>query len=211
MVRRFSSHIKRNNFGANLPLRENKLPYRDGQLESPWPRTSRIEIEHAPACLLLRYVAMPRDHDLESGYFWLEVKLRQVMKNVYGNACEFDGFSLRQCASPCAFVDITADGGDWRHFRELFQDVGVTNVSGMNDVLGATQGVHGLRTEQSVRVGDDADQDSGPHFFRVVIPRRARNLFFLLPGGRSLASIKLGFGMTLRKADMPSYFPFIFS
>jgi hypothetical protein len=81
------------------------------------------------------------------------------MQNVNRDAGEFDHFGLGQWARPRGFVDVASDGGYGRKRSELLENLRLSDVSGVNNVIGPAQCRERLGTKQAVRVGDNADQD----------------------------------------------------
>jgi hypothetical protein len=126
-------------FAAHVSGIYDQLPHSDRQFEPSRSRAAGIEIDHAATRLLLRDVAVPIDHDAESGRFRLQIKLRQVMQDVDGNTAELGHLSLVQFASPGAFIDIAADRGDRRNRGEFVEYFGSANVASMNDVPRSTE------------------------------------------------------------------------
>jgi hypothetical protein len=61
--------------------------------------------------------------------------LRQVVQHIDKNVAEFDHFSLRKLAGPSAFVDVPAHGRDRSNCGKLFEDVGRTDIAGVDDVV----------------------------------------------------------------------------
>jgi hypothetical protein len=134
------------------------------QLEPPRPRAARIEIKHAVLRLLLRNVAVPRDHNSESCSCRFQIELRQIVQHINGNAAELNNLSLGQLARPRFNIDIAANRGDRRKRRELVKNLRRANVACVNDVLRPAQRLQRFRTKQPVRVGDDADEEGGSQF-----------------------------------------------
>ena len=61
--------------------------------------------------------------------------------------------------SPRGLVDIAAHSDDGSNGGKLVEDLRHANISSMNDVVGAAQHFDGFRAKQTVRIGDDADQN----------------------------------------------------
>ena len=55
---------------------------------------------------------------------------------------------------PCVLVHIAAHGGQWGDGSKLFEDFRRAHIAGVNDVLGAAEGLDGLRPEEAVSIGD---------------------------------------------------------
>src|SRR5579863_3535924 len=80
------------------------------------------------------------------------------MKHVDGYIANFKHVGCGKFLCPDAVINIPAHSGDWSNFRKRVEDRWVTNISGMNDVVGSTKGGDSLGPEQAMRVRDDADQ-----------------------------------------------------
>ena len=117
--------------------------------------------------LLLRNMAVSRDHNSESGSFRFQIELRQIVQHINGNAAELDNLSFRQLPCPRPSIDIAANRRHGRNRRELLKNLRRANVSCVNDVLGPAQRLQRLRTKQPVRVGDDADQNGRSQSLRA--------------------------------------------
>ncbi len=102
---------------------------------------------------------MARDDDFESRGLGFQVKLRKIVQNIDGGASKFDDFRLRKFTRPCSFIDVAADCGYWRKRCELLENLRIADVSGVNDVIRASQRRERFGTKQAVRIGDDADYD----------------------------------------------------
>ncbi len=123
------------------------------------PRAAGITVKHSVARLLFGNVTVATNNDGESGGFGFEVQLRQIVQHIDGNATQFKHFGFRQLVRPRSFVDVAAHGYKRGDGGEFFKDLGRAYIPGMNDVFGSALGFEGLRTQQAVRIGDDADQD----------------------------------------------------
>jgi hypothetical protein len=134
-----SSICNRNDFSAHASAFYDQSANRQRQFEASWTGATGIEVEHAVAHLLLRNVAVARDHYLESCGFRLQFELRQIVHHVDGNAGDLDDFIFRKFTSPRPFVDVAADRSEGRKVCELFQDFWRANVAGVDDVLRASQ------------------------------------------------------------------------
>jgi hypothetical protein len=97
------------------------------------------------------------DYNRESRSFGLEIQLSQIVQHIDANATQLKHSSFRQFARPRSFVDIAANGGDGSNRGKLFEDFGRADISRMNDVFAPAQSFDGLRAQQAVGVGDDAD------------------------------------------------------
>jgi hypothetical protein len=81
------------------------------------------------------------------------------MQHIDGKPAEFEHLSFREVAGPCTLVDISAHRSHRSNLGKLLQYFWRADIAGMNDVLRSAQSCNGLRPQQTVRVGDDADED----------------------------------------------------
>ena len=81
------------------------------------------------------------------------------MQNVDCNFPNFQHGILGQVSGPCTLIDIAANRRHRRDSGKLLKDFGRANISGMNDVSRPSQRLDGFGTQQTMRVGDDADQN----------------------------------------------------
>jgi len=107
---------------------------------------------------------MAGNYNAEAGSLRLQIELRQIVQHVDRNSADLDHLGLRQLTGPRPRVDISADGGEGREVRQFRQNLRCANVSRVNNVCGAAQGLDPFRTQQAVGVGDDADQDGRSQF-----------------------------------------------
>jgi len=138
-----------------------QTPEAHRQLEPSRTRASRIEVEHAVPQFLLGDMAVTADNDREPAGLWIEVQPGQIVEHVDENAAGVGDFSFRQLACPRGLVDIAAHHGQRGDLCKFLKNLGRTNVPGVNDSLASPQRLERLGTQQTVRVGDDADEDGG--------------------------------------------------
>ena len=109
-------------------------------------------------------MAVAGDHRSKSGSFRLQIKLPQIVEHVNQDSAELNNFRLEQSPSPSAFVHVAANGRQRSNSGEFLENLRRAHISGMNDVIRAAQRRHGLRPEQAMRVGDDADKNGIAQF-----------------------------------------------
>ena len=80
------------------------------------------------------------------------------MKDVDRDILEFDYCGKWNHTGPRFGVHVAANGEDGCDGFELIEDLGVADVTGVNDGLGVLECREGFRTEKSVSVGDDAEE-----------------------------------------------------
>jgi hypothetical protein len=107
---------------------------------------------------LLRWnMTVAGNHNRKSGCFGFDVQPRQVVQHVNGNPAGFEHLGFRQLARPSSFVDIAPHGSDRRNRRKRFKDLERSDISGVNDVFGPAQSFDCLGAQQTMRIGDDAE------------------------------------------------------
>jgi hypothetical protein len=128
---------------------------------------------------------MAGDDNLETRRLWLQVKLGQIVQHIDRNAGELDHFGLPQFASPRTFVDISSDRSHRGESCELAKNFGISDIAGVDDVFRVTQCINGLRSQQAVCIGDDADLN-GRSALLLGVLSRAHQLIDLRVGKRSV-------------------------
>ena len=121
-------------------------------METAWAGAAWIEIQHAVLLFDLGLMAVTVDDHAESGGFRLQVELREIMKHVNRNASGFDNFGHGQPLRPGLGVDIAADRGNGRDFRQRLQNFRSTNVAGVENALRSAQSLNRFGPQQSVSV-----------------------------------------------------------
>jgi hypothetical protein len=99
------------------------------------------------------------DDDVEPGGLWFQIERGEIVEYIDRGATEFDNFGLCQPSRPRCLVNVAADRGNGRNLGQLLQDFRITDVAGVDDLLRPAESCERFRTKQSVRVGDDADDD----------------------------------------------------
>jgi len=104
------------------------------------------------------------NHGREARRFGLQIQLREIVQNVDRNAGQFEHLGLWQAAGPGVLIDIAANRSHGSNRFEFFQNLRRANVAGVDDVVRPAQCVEGLRTQQTMSVGDDADREGSSQF-----------------------------------------------
>lgn len=104
-------------------------------------------------------MAVARDDHLEASSFRLQVKLGQIVQHINGDAAEFNDFGFRKLARPLPFINVAADRSHRGKRSKLGKNFGISDITGVNDVLRAAQRFKSLRSKQAMRIGNDADVD----------------------------------------------------
>jgi hypothetical protein len=88
-----------------------------------------------------------------------------LLKVVYGeqaDASDGNQLCLVNTFSPGADVVVSAYGRDRSESGKLFEDASVADVATVNDMVATVEERLGLRPEEAVRVGDEANSKHGP-------------------------------------------------
>ena len=107
---------------------------------------------------------MAVDHHSESGSLRFYIELGEIMQHINRHAADLNDLGLGQFSGPFPSVDIASNRRHGRQSRELIKNLERAHVPGMNDAVASTQPCHRFRTKQSVRVGNNANDDSSFQF-----------------------------------------------
>ncbi len=118
--------------------------------------TAWVQVEDAVAGLDAGLVGVAVDHDGDAGGFRLDVQVVQGVDHVEKLAVELHGFRGGESGAGAGVVDVAADCGHGRELAEGVEEGGVAQVTGVEDVVDATQGVESFGAEEAVGVGEDA-------------------------------------------------------
>lgn len=80
-------------------------------------------------------MAMSINHRAESRHFGFEIKLIEIVQYINRNSTEFNDLRLRQLSRPDTLVDVSTNGGHRRDLRELLKNLGIADISSVNDPL----------------------------------------------------------------------------
>ena len=153
-------------------------PHAHRQLEPSRPRAPRIKVQHPVAPLLFRHMAVAIDHYLEPSGFRFQIEPRQIVQHIDGDFPDLDDFRCWQLARPCSLINVSANRRDRAKSCEFLENLRIAYVSGMNNALGPTQRFQRFRTQQAVRVGDDANQDGSSQFSKLSYKSALKELGF---------------------------------
>ena len=106
---------------------------RNRQVEAPRSSAAGIDKESPAQFFDYRLVRMAGDDSRESRGSWIELELRQVMKDVDCVAANLDHIVCGKTATPSARVVIATHGSDRRNGSERVQNRWVADVAAMND------------------------------------------------------------------------------
>ena len=108
-------------------------------------------------------------HRSKSGGFRLQIKLFEDVQDIDRNACDFENIRLRNLPRPGPVIYVAAHGGNRRDLRQFRKDCRIPDIAGVNDRAGSAQCLDCFRTQQSMGVGDNADDHS-----REIVTNRSR-------------------------------------
>src|SRR5271169_1835026 len=143
--------------GSHFPRFDHQFPHAHRQVEAAWPGAAGIEIQDAVLLFYLRLMTVAIDHNAESSCLRLQIELAEIMQHVDGQACDIDHFRFRQREPPGPGVDVAAHRSYGRDLCEFVEDFGGTDVAGVEDAVGSTQGSKRRAPQSAVRVGDYAE------------------------------------------------------
>src|SRR5579859_5210857 len=89
----------------------------------------------------------------------IEVELLHIMQKVDADSSYFEDICRRQGFGPSCGVDISADRCDRSDPFQFTENLGVTDISGMNDGFGAAQSCERFGAKQPMGIGDNADAE----------------------------------------------------
>jgi hypothetical protein len=127
------------------------------QMEATRSRAARIKVEQALDRLLLGYVRVAADNRAVAHSGWIKPKFLQVVDDVDLHVADLQHGILRQFPRPRLNVNVPAHGSNGSDLLQGGDDRGITDISGVDDVVGAAQSIKSLCAKQAMRVGDDAD------------------------------------------------------
>lgn len=104
---------------------------------------------------------MTENHGSEIGRGRIEVQFIQVVQDIEMEALDLDDLGLGEDNGPCIAVDVAAHGTHRGNTPQRLDHVGGTDITGVQNEVGALQGIERLRSDQAVSVGDYADPLQG--------------------------------------------------
>src|SRR5215469_5952413 len=96
-------------------------------------------------------------NEAEARCFRVQVELIENMQHVNRNTFGFKGLGVADFASPRGSVDIATHGSDRGDLSQFFQDFWTADVSRMQDMRRPTQSLERLGPQQSVSIGNNAE------------------------------------------------------
>jgi hypothetical protein len=143
-----------------LPRRLEELEVCDGdrQVEALWTSAAGVDVQDAIMPVGFGFVSVTADNDVEAGGFRVEVELFKIVQDVDRDILKFDDCGERKGRGPGFGVHVAANGEDGCDGFELVEDGGVADVACVNDSLGAFERGERFGAEQTVGIGDDAEE-----------------------------------------------------
>lgn len=130
---------------------------RGGQVEAPRTAGAGIEVKHSlvPSDIWLMRVSIENGGELRRR--WIEMNALHIVQHVKVVSLEENDFSLRQLAASTLSVDVAANSGYRRDRFQRIENLEITYISEMQDVLGPGESRQDLGTQKAVRIADNAN------------------------------------------------------
>src|SRR5262249_53079971 len=106
----------------------------------------------------LRLMRVSGNNGIEAGRGRIEIKIRKIVQHVEGPLVELHVFRAWQFPGPWARVDVSADRDSRGDLPKPIEHLGIADIPGMNDEPGPTQCGQRLRSQQAMRVRNNADE-----------------------------------------------------
>ena len=129
----------------------------DGQVETPWPSASRIEIKHPANSLDPGPMRVAANDDVNPARDWIELQCLDVVQDIDAAPAEGYHLGLRILLRPVAGIDVPSDRNDRRNPLESGDNVRRTDVADVDNMRHACEALLDLRTEEPVSVRDDSN------------------------------------------------------
>jgi len=114
---------------------------------------------------------MAADDNAYTGSHRVEIEIVQTMQHIDGRAAKFHDFGFWESSANSSTVDISSNSGQPRDCSQGIEDRRVSHISGMENMIHAIQCGHGLGSQQTVRVRNDADSHGGSESDRQTSAR----------------------------------------
>jgi hypothetical protein len=165
--KKFQAKIPENRLGhlemqdLGLPRRLVELQARDGdrQAEALCTGAAGVNVQDAVMPVGFGLVSVAADDDVEAGGFRVEVELFKIVQDVDRDILEFDDCRERKGRGPGLGVHVPANGEDGRDGFELVEDGRAADVTCVNDGLRAFERGESFGAEETVGIGDDAEEE----------------------------------------------------
>jgi hypothetical protein len=159
IVENHLGHLETQKLG--LPRRLVELEARDSdrQAEALWTGAAGVDVEDAIMPVGFGLVSVAADDDVEAGGFRVEVELFKIVQDVDRDILEFDDCRERKARGPELGVHVAANGEDGCEGFELVENGRAADVACVNDGLGAFERGENFGAEETVGIGDDAEEE----------------------------------------------------
>ena len=97
------------------------------------------------------------DHNVNLSRDWIEIQVVDVVNDVDNCRSGLKHLRRWKARRPRRSVDVAFDCPDRCNRTKLFEDRRIADIAGVDDEVGAAQGIHSLRPEQAVGVRNYAD------------------------------------------------------
>jgi hypothetical protein len=128
----------------------------DGQVETPWPSASWIEIKHAANGLDPGPMRVAVNDDVNPTRDRIQLQCLDVVQNIDAASAESYRLGLRIMFRPMAGIDVSSDRNDRRNPLKSGDHVWRTDIAGVDDVRHASEALLNLWTQEPVSVRDDS-------------------------------------------------------
>jgi len=102
--------LERKNPGLNFAFVDRQPSHTHRQVETSWPRTSRIEVEHAVLQFLFGHVAVAVNDRGESRCFRLQIEFLETVEHVDRHLAELEDVRGGNFLRPLAVINVPAHG-----------------------------------------------------------------------------------------------------
>jgi hypothetical protein len=131
----------------------------NGQVETPCPGASRIEIEHPANSLDTGPMRVAANDDIDTARDWIELECLDVVQDVDAAPAERYHLGFRIMFRPLAGINVPSDRTDRRNPVESGDNVWRTDIAGVDDMSHACEALLDLRTQEPVSVRDDSNSE----------------------------------------------------
>ena len=118
----------------------------DGQVETPWPGASRIKIEHTVNNLDPRPMRVAGNDHVNSAGYGIHLQFIDIVEDVDRAPAEPYHLGVGITFCPVSSIDIPSDRNHGCNLAESGDDVGPTDVAGVDDMLHPGQALLSLCT-----------------------------------------------------------------
>lgn len=102
---------------------------------------------------------MAEDYSVKTSFRRHNVESVDIMNCIQQNITNFDHLGFWKLPQTFNHIHITPDGKYWSDGFQVVQDLGIADVSGMNDQVNAFKGFYRRRQKKTMGVRNDPDND----------------------------------------------------